>query len=184
MHQAQELFAVEFDSALPPVLEFDAADGLDRVWRVDLDADADPVPPAGGTAQAFTVWFTSMCFDRCAARAAACVRSLLAAEPFATLQIVLDASETESPARSVTPRLLDALAAARSNGQPTSTSITRSSPGARTARSGSWSCCQARLRDELDPDWVDAIGATAAVVWRGVSADAAEMEAFEYAWPG
>ena len=184
MHQAQELFAVEFDSALPPVLEFDAADGLDRVWRVDLDADADPVAPAGGTAQAFTVWFTSMCFDRCAARAAACVRSLLAAEPFATLQIVLDASETESPARSVTPRLLDALAAAALERPTYLDKYYALQPGRTNGAKRFVVVLPGARRDELDPDWVDAIGATAAVVWRGVSADAAEMEAFEYAWPG
>ncbi len=184
MHQAQELFAVEFDVAPPPVLEFDSADGLERVWRVDLDATAEPVPPAVGTAQAFTVWFTSACFDRHAARVAACVRRVLADEPFATLQIVLDASDvkSESLTQSLTPRLLDALAAAALERPTYLDKYYALQPGRTNGAKRFVVVLPGRSRDDLDPDWVDAIGTTAAVVWRGVP-DAAEMEAFEYAWP-
>ena len=38
MHEAQELFAVEFDTQPPPVLDFDAMHGSEFVRIVDLDA--------------------------------------------------------------------------------------------------------------------------------------------------
>ena len=183
MHQAQELFAVEFDTAPPPVLEFDAADGLERVWRVDLDADADPVPPSGGTAQAFTIWFTSACFDKHAARAAACVRKVLSAEPFATLQIVLDASDAECPAESVTARLLDTLAAAALERPTYLDKYYALQPGRVNGAKRLIVVLPGLSRDATDTDWVDAIGATATVVWRGMPDDATELEAFEFAWP-
>ena len=41
------------------------------------------------------------------------------------------------------------------------------------------------IRRGVDEDWLEEVGSVATVVWRGVAAEAeAEMEAFEFAWPG
>ncbi|MDB5309209.1 MAG: radical protein [Gemmataceae bacterium] len=187
MHQAQDLFAVEFDAAPPPVLAFDSADGLERAWRVDLDAAETGDPPATRSAQAFTIWFTSGCFDRHAARAAACVRRVLADNPFTTLQVVLDTSATEagSVGGSVTRRLLDALTAAGFDRPTYLDEYYALQPGRTSGAKRLIVVLPGQLRDGLDPAWLDVIGAVATVVWRGLPAEEETgMDAFEYAWPG
>jgi len=188
MHQAQELFAVEFDAAPPPIVEFDPGEQLERIWRVDLDAVVDPNPPLGRSAQAFTIWFTAECFDGRSARAAACVRRVLAADPFTTLQIVFDASATESGslARSITPRQLEEITATAFERPTYLDKFYALQSGRTNGAKRLVVVLSAAHRAELDPEWLDAIGGLAAVVWRGrpVDDENAEMEPFEYAWPG
>jgi len=186
MQKAQELFAVEFDAAPPPVLEFDATDSLERVLRFDLDAVENRDPPTYMSAQAFTIWFTSGCFDRHITRATECVRRVLSDNPFTTLQVVLDTSVTDSRsvADSITHRVLDALTAAGLDRPTYLDEYYAMQPGRMNGAKRLIVVLPESLREQLTPDWVDAIGATAAVVWRGMPTDAAEMEVFEYAWRG
>ena len=187
MHQAQNLFAVEFDAAPRPVLEFDSSDGLERLWRVDLDVIETSDPPTNLAAQAFTIWFTAGCFDRHIARATACVRQILADNPFSTLQVVLDASDIDPQfvAGSVTPRLLEAITAA-GLGRPTYLDDYYAlQPGRINGAKRLVVVLPGSLREELDPDWIEGIGAFATVVWRGLATDEEpEMDAFEFVWTG
>ena len=188
MRQAQELFAVEFDAAPPPVLEFDASDGLERVWRVDLDAEDAGEPPSNRAAQAFTLWFTSTCFDLYTEQATACLRRVLADNPFTTLQVVLDASAHDSElavTRSITPRLLDALTAAGFARTTYLDEYYALQPGRVNGAKRLIVVLPGSLRDQLDADWVADIGAAASLVWRGLPVcEETEMDACEYVWSG
>jgi radical SAM superfamily enzyme YgiQ (UPF0313 family) len=114
MHEAQELFGIEFDSPAAPVLDFEGHDFMKRVWFVDLDEPSIPMPP-DRYAQAFTIWFRALRFDRQVDRAKAWIRSVLDANPFTTLQIVLEPSGELSPAdlqRRLRPQVLESIFAA------------------------------------------------------------------------
>ncbi|MBA4186452.1 MAG: hypothetical protein C0467_00395 [Planctomycetaceae bacterium] len=186
MQKAQDLFAVEFDAQVPPVLEYDTAGGLERVWRVDLDAIKPTVPPhVNRRAQAFTIWFTAHCLHRHAALAASCVRQVLADNPYTTLQVVLDASlgDARTIPHSINPQLLNSLLGAALE-QPTYLDKYYAlQPGRTNGAKRLVVVLPSSVRDELDPDWLDEMGSTAALVWRGMATDTAEMESFEYAWP-
>jgi len=188
MQKAQDLFAVEFDAQVPPVLEFSSAEGLDRVWRVDLDAVKPTVPPViTRRAQAFTVWFTAQRLDRHSELAAACIQQLLTDNPYTTLQIVLDVStaDLDTISRSVTPQLVNALLSAALEHPTYLDKYYALQPGRTNGAKRLVIVLPGQFRDELDPDWLDAITATATVVWRGLPAEvASEMETFEFAWPG
>ncbi|MFO0823684.1 MAG: hypothetical protein U0792_11300 [Gemmataceae bacterium] len=187
MQEAQELFAVEFDAQTPPVLEFASEEPKERVWLVDLDAikPAAP-PPKAQRAQAFTVWFTAECLDSQAELAAECVRQLLAENPHTTLQIVLDVSrcDVEATMQSVTPRSLEVLLVAALERPTYLDKYYALQPGRANGAKRLVVVLPGQRREELDPEWLDAIGATASLVWRGVPMDEATMDSFEYAWPG
>src|SRR5262249_28591737 len=112
MQEAQDLFDIEFDAQPRPVLDFDGEEEA-RVWRVDLDSsDRAPGPPADQRAQAFTLWLRSAHFERHSREAAGLIRGLLDANPFTTLQVVLEPTGELSPERvrqQGGPRLLDEL---------------------------------------------------------------------------
>lgn len=186
MQKAQDLFAVEFDAQVPPVLEFAAVDGLERIWRVDLDAVKPTVPPSiSRRAQAFTVWFTADNLARHTELGAACIRQLLTDNPYTTLQVVLDAStaDAETVARSVTPQLVNSLLGAALEHPTYLDKYYALQPGRTNGAKRLVVVLPGQHRDELDPDWLNEIGATAALVWRGLLEVDAEMESFEYAWP-
>ena len=143
--------------------------------------------PSARTAQAFTIWFTAECADRRTARAATCVRRILATDPFTTLQIVFDASTTDSGSltQSVTPRLLEEITATAFERPTYLDKFYALQSGRTNGAKRLVVVLAAACRDELDPEWLDAIGNSAAIVWRGLQDDEnAEMEPFEYAWPG
>jgi hypothetical protein len=65
---------------------------------VDLDEHIDAsIPPAANRAQAFTLWLRSSNFSSHRIRAAEWIDQLLTANPFTTLQIVLEPSAEPSP---------------------------------------------------------------------------------------
>jgi radical SAM superfamily enzyme YgiQ (UPF0313 family) len=187
MQEAQDLFAVEFDAQMPPVLEFPSQEPRERIWRVDLDAikPAAP-PPKAQRAQAFTVWFTAARLDSQAELASECVRQLLAENPHTTLQMVLDVSagDVEATTQSITPQLLETLLAAALERPTYLDKYYALQPGRANGAKRLVVVLPGQHREEFDPDWLDAIGATASLVWRGLPMDEATMESFEYAWPG
>lgn len=97
--EAEDAFETEFDPLpevqLPATPQADdlSSRRLHKHWQVDLD-DVDNLnpPPAAKRAQVFTFWLRSSNFDRDRRRAAELVAQLLADNPFATLQIVLEPS--------------------------------------------------------------------------------------------
>ena len=65
--------------------------GVASHWRIDLDEHIDAsIPQAANRAQAFTLWFRSSDFSSHRKRAAELIDQLLTANPFTTLQIVLE----------------------------------------------------------------------------------------------
>ncbi|MFL5341125.1 MAG: B12-binding domain-containing radical SAM protein [Gemmataceae bacterium] len=112
MHEAQEIFDVEFDAQPSPVL-----DGLhpDAVWRVDLDEQHDALSPADRRRQAFTAWFRGRDLDSAASEIAGHIERLLAENPFSTLQVVLEPTANDLPNSlpfRLPPRLFEELSRA------------------------------------------------------------------------
>jgi radical SAM superfamily enzyme YgiQ (UPF0313 family) len=114
MQEAQELFDLEFDAQPPPVLDFSESGMIVGVWRVDLDGDASAAPSVERRTQAFTLWLRSAHFDRHRKDAETLIRQVLSANPFTTLQVILEPTSLESSEvqRQIDPLLLDALTAA------------------------------------------------------------------------
>ena len=128
IHEAEELFEVEFDAPLPPALTVTVSDDVRRVWHVDLDAGAGAAP-VGPLAQAFTLWLRAEDFGERRSEAARLIRHLLHENPFTTLQAVLDPGEQ-----------LDAAALTRS-GAVESVELLLDACSAVLAASGSWCFC-------------------------------------------
>ena len=111
MHEAQELFDIEFDAQPAPVLEFAPLASLQQVWRVDLDQpELAELSSPGDWAQAFTVWLRSANFEQHRTQIAAVIHQVLVANPFTTLQVVLE-MKRESSCSSLRPRTLAGLLA-------------------------------------------------------------------------
>jgi radical SAM superfamily enzyme YgiQ (UPF0313 family) len=115
MQEAQDLFGLEFDAQPPPVLDLEDGPGLTRLWRVDLDRPGRAEPSADRWAQALTLWLRSSDFTARRDEAAALIEAVLEANPFTTLQVVLEPTGDTGPEavrRSLGPRTLEALLAA------------------------------------------------------------------------
>jgi hypothetical protein len=186
MQEAQELFDIEFDAQPAPVLAFTEKDAH-RVWQVDLDRPdrLDPLP-AECRAQAFTLWLRSAQFERHGGEVAPLIRRLLDANPFTTLQVVLEPIVSRSPAavlEAITPRLLaDLLAACQA--RPTYLDkFYALQPGRPNGAKRLVILLPRALRSGLGADWLEEIGTHATVVWHG-AADEAELEPYEFVWAG
>jgi radical SAM superfamily enzyme YgiQ (UPF0313 family) len=189
MQEAQELFGIEFDAQPPPVLDLPGGSRPERVWRVDLDAPGQGDRPAPDRrAQAFTLWLRAADFRARGQGAAALVREVLGDNPFTTLQVVLDpapAAGTAALARTLTPRLLEALTAACQERPTYLDRYYALQPGRPNGAKRLIVLLPAALRPALPAGWVDEVGGLATVVWRGpldgVDAET-DLEAYEYAW--
>jgi radical SAM superfamily enzyme YgiQ (UPF0313 family) len=191
MHEAQELFDIEFDAQPPPVLDLDPAAVPAAVWRVDLDQDARRAPPAAHErSQAFTLWLHARSFTVRCREAAACITRTLRDNPFTTLQVVLEPSAQDAAAimgsldRATLATLMGAC-------QSRPTYLDRYyalQPGRPNGAKRLILLLPASLRPCLDPGWIEQVGSIATLVWRGSAQDMpaeSEMEAFEHAWdPG
>jgi radical SAM superfamily enzyme YgiQ (UPF0313 family) len=99
LEEAGEVFGMDWDPLPPP--ELDRASAL----CIDLDDPGSGVLPFPKR-QAVTLWLQSSDFAATAAQARDHVERLLAANPFTTLQVLL---EPTAEAASITPGLLDSL---------------------------------------------------------------------------
>ena len=91
MDEAQEAFQLEFDPLAPPRPEpIVDREGMVRVARVDLDGEADGLPPPERRAQAFTLALRSGDFDRQRARAAELIRRVVDDNPYTSLDVLLE----------------------------------------------------------------------------------------------
>jgi radical SAM superfamily enzyme YgiQ (UPF0313 family) len=188
MEEAQHLFEIEFDAQPPPVLDFDSAEHT-RVWRVDLDRSEDqPAPPVNRRAQAFTLWLRSAQLDRHSAQIAALVREVLGANPFTTLQVVLEPQELLNAAeicRQLSSRYLAALTATCQEVPTYLDKFYALQPGRANGAKRLIVLLPLRLRREMREEWIEDIGELSTLVWRA-DAEAPpaeeEMDAHEYAW--
>jgi radical SAM superfamily enzyme YgiQ (UPF0313 family) len=180
MLEAQELFQIEWDAQPRPVLEFAATGELERVWRVDLDAETPGKPPAPeARSQAFTLWLQAADFGKCQETAAALIGQVLADNPYTTLQVVLE--PTGRRAEPVSPRLLHKLLAVC---QETPTYLDKFyalQPGSPNGAKRLIVLLPLAQRERVAPEWIDAVGEAATLVWRGsTGCTEEELEAHEY----
>jgi radical SAM superfamily enzyme YgiQ (UPF0313 family) len=169
MHEAQDLFGVEFDAQPPPVLRFGEAD-RDRVWFVDLDQDGRPdPPPAERRAQAYTLWLRSAQWGRQGHRAAELIRSVLEDNPFTTLQVVLEpvALGTAGALRQgLGPRLLAELLRGCQAAPTYLDKYYALQPGRPNGAKRLVVLLPLSLRKRLPAGWLAAAGELATLAWR------------------
>jgi radical SAM superfamily enzyme YgiQ (UPF0313 family) len=189
MQEAQELFGVEFDAQPPPVLDF-GAEYQGREWRVDLDrADRSP-PPAGCRAQAFTLWLGSARFGRQGREAAGLIDELLRANPFTSLQVVLEPAGELTPEavrREVGVGLLGELMAACQANPTYLDKYYALQPGRPNGAKRLLVLLPLALRGRLPRRWGVEVGSLATVVWRagaGAANCEDELEPYEITWTG
>lgn len=109
MDEAQDLFETEFDPLPEPLVPSHPATevvpGVVNSCRLDLDREADLLPPAPRRTQAFTLWLAGQDLSRHTRRACQLVERLLDENPNTTLQVLL---EPGNPA-TITLELLESL---------------------------------------------------------------------------
>jgi hypothetical protein len=196
MQEAQELFRIEFDVQPPPVLNSDPHPyshkwGRERVgvWHVDLDrAERGQAPNPKYWTQAFTLWLRSRSFGHHREEAAACIRGILEANPFTTLQVVL---EPHPPCDSSTADMMlspETLAFLFAACQTRPTYLDRYyalHPGRPNGAKRLVVVLPVRWRSQLNESWLDEVGNLATIVWRCRKDEEnlpSAMEAYEVAW--
>jgi radical SAM superfamily enzyme YgiQ (UPF0313 family) len=187
MQEAQDLFDIEFDAQPPPVLDFEPEASVSHVWRADLDhTPRSEFSAPDRWAQAFTIWLKSVDFHSSRDQAVACIRQVLDANPFTTLQVVLDLSAAPTVERcqnALRPETLRTLAAACLQTTSYLDRFYAMQPGWPNGAKCLIVVLAAALRDGVQEDWLDDIGAMATLVWRRSRQDPiAETEPHEYAW--
>lgn len=90
MADAQDVFDTEWDPFPEPKLTFDEASPRVERVKIDLDAGAIELPPAGKRSQALTLWFHANDFDSNVGRMQSVIDQVLSECPHSTLQVVLD----------------------------------------------------------------------------------------------
>jgi radical SAM superfamily enzyme YgiQ (UPF0313 family) len=109
MDEAQDLFETEFDPlpevTLPSEPAREIFPGVFASHRIDLDHEADCLPPPTARTQAFTLWLAAHDLARHTPRVCQLVATLLADNPHTTLQVVLEPGDPAT----VTVELLSAL---------------------------------------------------------------------------
>jgi radical SAM superfamily enzyme YgiQ (UPF0313 family) len=188
MQEAQELFGIEFDAQPQPVLDFTAGDH-DRVWYMDFDrTDRSDPPAAGRCAQAFTLWLRSARLGQHGREGAGLIGELLRANPFTSLQVVLEPAGDLSPeaVRSeVGLTLLGELMAACQAKPTYLDKYYALQPGRPNGAKRLIVLLPLTLREQLTLEWVEDVGELATLVWRaGLEAmhDEDGLEPYEFAW--
>lgn len=191
MHEAQELFGVEFDAPPPPVLDFADTDH-DRLWRLDLDrANRREPPPTGRSAQSFTIWLRATRFGQHRRAMTESIRTLLLqANPFTTLQVVLEVAgepTAQTVTRELHTQLLTELLAACQERPTYLDKFYAFQPGRPDGAKRIIVLLPAALRERLPLAWREDAAALATVVWRSDANGPqrpAELEAHEFTWAG
>jgi hypothetical protein len=113
---------------------------------------------------------------------------VLDANPFTTLQLVLEPAPGLDPGSvqdAVSPRLLARLTAACQERPTYLDRFYALQPGRPNGAKRLVVLLPADLRPQLQPDWIEEVGASATLVWRGSAAaeqSADGFESFEYSW--
>jgi radical SAM superfamily enzyme YgiQ (UPF0313 family) len=179
LHEAQELFAVEFDAQPPPVLDFEEA-SPERVQIVDLDHAQCKLSSDGTWSQAFTLWLRAPSFAGRLPEVTSFVRQVLDTNPFTTLQVVFEPRE-ERAAHHLAPSFLQAVTAVCQK-QPTYLDRYYAlQPGRCNGAKRLVVLLPVEWRCRLGLKWIDEVGEFAAVVWRGCADDDDSLEPWEYA---
>jgi radical SAM superfamily enzyme YgiQ (UPF0313 family) len=187
MQEAQELFEIDWDTLPRPVLHFDG--DPTRVCHVDLDRAAIATPYLEERAQAFTLWLHSSAFDRRCTQIQTLIRDSLKANPFTTLQVVLEpAPETEAGtlATQLDGRFLEALILVCQESPTYLDKYYALQPGCLNGAKRLVILLPLSQREQLDPDWIADAGEFATIVWQSRTETVVEedMDSHEYVWSG
>jgi hypothetical protein len=187
MNEARDVFELEFDAQPRPVLDFALGDFRRQVWRVDLDAEFN-LPCSADHHQAFTLWLLSSQFHQKRIRIVELIRQILTANPFTTLQIVLEskkACSVHGVPESLNINLLRQLLAVC---QESSTYLDRYyavQPGSTSGAKRLIVLLPATMRSMLSDSWREAAGEHATLVWQTEPGDSLHDELpgdQEYYW--
>jgi radical SAM superfamily enzyme YgiQ (UPF0313 family) len=175
LEDAQELFGVEFDALPTPVLDFDfAADGQ-RVQFIDLDQDERAANVPAGVNQAFTLWFRGPSFAGRGSQVAQHTRRILEANPFTTLQIVLEPTGHSAPEPVPAQMLAEVMSACQE--KPSYLDRYHAVlPGRYKGAKRLIVLMPADLRQSVSEDWIDETGELATLVWRGETREAQQAD--------
>jgi radical SAM superfamily enzyme YgiQ (UPF0313 family) len=168
MQEAQELFDIDFDAPPAPALQFRSES---QVCRVDLDESGESALPERH-AQAFTLWLRSGDLDARRHEIPALVERLLDANPFTTLQVVLEPTALSDGAtlkRSLSPRLLDLVTDACQSRPTYLDKFYALQPGRPNGAKRLIVVLPATIRAQVNADWLDVISENATVVWQGAA---------------
>jgi radical SAM superfamily enzyme YgiQ (UPF0313 family) len=183
MQEAQDLFDIEFDAQPPPVLDFKDESVTERVWRVDLDRTERPIAPSiEQRAQAFTLWLRSAQLDRHERVAVALIRHVLTANPFTTLQVVLEPVDVQ---KRINLQLLESLTAVCQELPTYLDKFYALQPGRTNGARRLIIVLPLDVRATLGSEWIEEVGEYATLVWRGEVAEGCredEMETHESMW--
>ena len=154
---------------------------------VDLDDNLNPSSPQDHH-QAFTVWLQSANFRSRRARIIQLTRQILAANPFTTLQIVLECKErcsVDDVTHSLPSALLRDLLVACQESTSYLDRYYSMQPGRASGAKRLIVLLPARLHSAMAESWREAIGEYATLVWQtepGTSLVEEALYDHEYAW--
>lgn len=181
LHEAQQVFDLEFDA--PPAPQFVPPDegGVMNGWHIDLDGCAD-VPAVRPVSQVLTLWFSSGDFANQRNKAASLLRQTLSDNPFATMQVVLEPKQQNATAivRSLDPGVaIDLLQACAA--QPTYLDkYYAMHPGPRRGARRLVLVLPIALREQLPVSWLEAWREAGTFVWR--DGQTSDCDTHEFTW--
>jgi len=186
MNEAQDLFGTEFDAMPSPV--FDFSDDDLRVWRIDLDSKHFNDPPSPkNRPQAFTLWLKSTRLTNHRCEIARLIRSKLEANPFTTLQVVLEPVgdlTVQQICEHIDPLFLSELLAACQENPTYLDKLYALQPGQIAGAKRLVLMISHDLRAHLPFQWIEAVGELATLAWRdgaGRTQTEEDIESFESA---
>jgi radical SAM superfamily enzyme YgiQ (UPF0313 family) len=184
MKEAQDLFEIEFDAMPQPVLDF--ADGNPRMWRIDLDCnEGNDSPSLKHRPQAFTLWLKSAHLANHRREISRLIRSALDANPFTTLQVVLEPAgdlTSQQICRQIDPSLLREFLAACQTNPTYLDKFYALQPGGIVGAKRLVLVIAQHFRVLLPSAWIKAVGEFSTVVWRNGTRKTQteeEIESFE-----
>jgi hypothetical protein len=186
MQEAQEVFEVEFDAAPSPVLDFGDQEE-NSIWRVDLDAAESQPPPPEARAQAFTIWVKGSQLSRCGTEIGAMIAEVLLANPFTTLQVVLESTgrvDNRAVASVLDPAFLNPLLAECLEAPTYLDKFYALLPGRPNGAKRLVVLLPLEQRSATNPDRVEEAGSFATVVWRSRAheCEPTDLDGHEFVW--
>ncbi len=179
MDEAEDAFDTEFEPMPAPALPSSGLrEGLHRMYAVDLDAaHRGEMPPAAARAQAFTLHCMAHDFSRHEELCAALIRQALDGEPHTTLQVVL---QPRAGTGRITQDILAALQAACYEHTNYLDRMLALLPGTMKGSKRIVLLLDSVTRNDLPPDWSDAVGEFATIAWQGGAIPAELLQPHEF----
>ena len=185
MAEAQEIFQSEWDAFPQPRLSFDQPSRVRELVHIDLDRlasgsiaeqVAEILPPAEHRAQAMTVWFFGSEFSSRRSFMRQVLVQLLTECPHSSVQIVL---EPTSDPRQVSSQIVDCLLNACYEHPNYLDRYYSLNPGGLLGSKRVLICLRAEVRSQIDREWLDRVGESCTIVWRGGAIDESDLADFE-----